>query len=248
MESFFNTNIKTNLSTNNIIYNILNNDDPKFLFLYFSIIIFFIYLSSKITFNTNILIGLIFSSLIIFYLYTYKNNNLLTQTEIKKDEFNIISTKNQILNKYPKIVSFLYFLKTYQTYSISNYEKIKKLFEKFCYIYEACLLSSNNYSNYYNILIETKLKIFNSINNFNFTTDNQIFEYNLIEQKKNAQNIINDLVNKLYLLYKKNIYYNGFNINKKVIERNNIYPYNIDRELNYRPDCDKYDISNLIFY
>ena len=88
MNNIFNSSIEKNNQTDNIIYNIINTDDPKYIFMYGIFIIGFIFISTKINYNINILIGLIFYSLVIYYFYTWKNNNDLFQSQIKKEKFN----------------------------------------------------------------------------------------------------------------------------------------------------------------
>ena len=65
-----------------------------------------------------------------------------------------------------------------------------------------------------------------------------------------AQELLKKFLNKLYLLYKKNIYYDGYNINKKIIEKNNIYPYNMEEDMiSHKNNCSIINnYNNLIFY
>ena len=248
MESLFNTNINTNTETDNILYNIINTGDPKYIFMYGIIIIIFIFISTKISYNYNILIGLIFCSLIIYYLYTFRKYNILTQTQINNEKFNLLYSKNQILSKYPKIVDFLFYMEGLKSNNIQEFENLILAFEKYCKLYEYCLIDYNLIFTSYNNLIDQKIKILNIINSFIFTTPQIEYEKILIKQKISAENLLDELLNNLFLLYKKKIYYDGYNRNSNIISKSNVLPYNILYESNYREHYDKYNISNLIFF
>ena len=248
MESFFYNDIDSNVETNNILYNVLNSDNPKYLFLYFIIIVIITFFSSKISYNINILIGLIFCTLIILYIYTFKKYNTLTEKQIFKKKFDNINSDNQILTKYPKIVDFLFYLENFKSNNLYNYDQIVSLFENFCISYEYCLLDYNIiFSNYKN-LIDQKISILTSINNFIFTTHEIESEKILLKQRIAAEKILDDLLNNLVLLYKKKIYYDGYNVNTKVVSNSNILPYNILYSTEYKSQNNLLNMSNLIFY
>ena len=217
MESYFNTTLESNKETDNII------------------------------FNTNILIGLVFCSLIIYYLYTYRKYNILTDEQKFKDKFNNINTNNNILNKYPKIVDFLFYLENFKYKDINNYNNIINSFENFCKIYEYCIIDYNLIFTNYQKLIDRKDIILNQINNFIFIYKNANYENILIKQKISAEKIIDELLNNLVILFKKKIYYDGYNNGTINIDYSNILPYNILYKTNYNEHSDEYNISNLIY-
>ena len=248
MESFFNTNIDTNIETDNILYNIINTYDPQYIFMYGVIIVIITFISTKISYNSNILIGLIFCSLIIYYLYTFKKYNILTRTQINNEKFNLLYSKNQILYKYPKIVDFLFYMENFKSNNIQEFERVVKSFENFCKLYEYCLIDYNLIFTSYRSLIDQKITILNIINNLIFTTIPIEYEKILIKQKIAAEKLMDDLLNNLVLLYKKKIYYDGYNNNSFLIPSSNILPYNILNNLDYKEHNDNYNVANLIFF
>jgi hypothetical protein len=245
MESYFNTTLETNKETDNILYNIINSQDPKQIFLYCIIIIVIIFISTKISYNTNILVGLIFCSLIICYLYTYRKYNITTDEKKFNEKFNIINSNNNILNKYPEIVDFLFYLENFKYKDIDNYNNIIDSFENFCKIYEYCLIDYNLIFTNYQKLIDLKNIILNKINNFSYTYENIQSDDILIKQKKSAEKVINKLLNNIVILYKKKIYYDGYNINVKNIDYSNVLPHNIFYPSVYVNNLEQYN-SNLI--
>ena len=68
MESFYKSYINTNIETENPIYNIFNSADPESIFMYSLIIISITWISTKLIYDFNILIGLVFCSIIILNL------------------------------------------------------------------------------------------------------------------------------------------------------------------------------------
>lgn len=248
MESYFQTTLKTNKETDNLLYNVINSQDPQQIFLYGMIIVIITFISTKIIYNSNILIGLVFCSLIIYYLYTYRKYNIITDNEKFNEKFNNLYTSNNILVKYPKIVDFLFYFQNFKYSSIEQYNNIISLFENFCKIYEYCLLDYNIIFTRYQQLVDIKISILNKINNFNYIYRNIKYENILIKQKISAEKIIDELLNNLVILYKKKIYYDGYNNRTINIDYSNILAYNILDEPNYNKHSDQYNISNLIVY
>lgn len=247
MESFFNTNISAG-ETNNLMYNIINSSDPKSVFTYGLIIVIGIFVSQKIAWSSNVLIGLIFCSLIIYYVYTYKKHNVLTSIQMDEEKFSALNSKNQILQKYPKIVDFLFYMEEFKSNNIQEYETLVSMFENFCKLYEYCLIDNNLIFSSYNSLVDQKISILNTINNFIFTTIQTEYESILIKQKISAEKIIDELLNNLVVLSKQKIYYNGYNLGTKTINSNKVIPYNTLYDVNYREHYDKYNVANLIFF
>lgn len=248
MESYFETSLKANKETDNLLYNVINSEDPKQIFMYGMIIVIITFISTKIIYNSNVLIGLVFCSLIIYYLYTYRKHNILTDNEKFNEKFNNLYTKNNILFKYPKIVDFLFYLENFKYDDIETYNDIVSTFENFCKIYEYCLLDYNLIFTNYQQLVDIKISILNKINNLNFIYKNVKYENVLIKQKISAEKIINDLLNNLVILCKKKIYYDGYDNGTINIDYSNVLAYNILDDPNYNKNTAQYNPSNLITY
>jgi len=246
MESFFNSDIKLNIKTDNIFYNLVNSDDPQYIFLYFIIILGFVFISTKINYNINILVGLIFSSILIYYFYTYKDINNFSKNKLLIDKFDNLYTQNQILNKYPKIVDFLFYFENFKEFSILKFNSLISEFENFCQIYEYCLIDERLIFTNFRKLTDLKITILSLINSFIFNINSNSYSKILINQKKAAEKILNDLLNRLILIYKKTIYYKGYDVTKKVIQYGDILPYNILYEIQNKNDTFK--IQNLLFF
>ncbi len=248
MESFFNTKINSELETDSVLYNIINSQDPKVVFIYALIIIGITFVSLKISYSLNLLIGLIFSSLIIYYLYTYRKYNTLTEKEIYKEKFDILYTKNQILKKYPKIVDFLFYMENLKSKDIEKFDDLQKSFKNFCTVYEYCLINYNLIFQCYKILVDQKILILNIIENYNLVLLKNKYENILFKQRESAENIINELLNNLVILYKKKIYYDGYNNSTNLIHFNKVLPYNILYDSKYKINEFPYNFENLIFF
>ena len=248
MESFYKSYIDTNVETNNLLYNVVNSGSPEYLFMYCAIIVGISFLSTKFTWSTNILIGLIFCSIIIFYIYTYRKYNILTEKELFGEKFTKLYSKNQILTKYEQIVDFLFYMENFKANNLQQFSNLVGLFENFCEVYEYCLLDNNLIASSYQDLLDQKILILNTINSFIFTTLEIGYENILIKQKIAAENIIDKLLNNLILLNKKKIYYDGYNLATKKLDSTNILSYNYLYEPNYKRGYNQYNMANLIYY
>lgn len=236
------------IETDNLLYNIINSNEPKNIFMYLIIIIIGIYISINLTFNYNIFIGLIFCSLIIYYMYTYNKYNVLTREKIDKEKFNSLYSKNQILQKYPNIVDFLYYFENFKYNNLQQYEKLVNAFENFTRIYEYCILDNKLIFKLYSSLVSQKLNILYIINSFTFTAQQIDYEKIIIAQKTEAEKLINKFLNVLIVLYKKKIYYDGYNNNSNIINTSNVLPYNILYDSDYKYRDVNYNIANLTIY
>jgi len=246
MESYFNATLDKNKETENILYNVINSQDPKQFFLYGLVIVVIIFISTKISYSPNVLIGLIFGSLIIYYLYTYRKYHILTEQEKFDLKYKNLYTNDNILIKYPKIVDFLFYLENFKYKSVENYNNIIRSFENFCQIYEYCLIDYNLIFTNFQKLIDLKDIILEQINNLIFIYENNIYGNVLIKQRISAEKIINELLNNLVILFKKKIYYDGYDNKTINIDYSNILPYNILYS-KFKSEFDEYNISNLLY-
>jgi hypothetical protein len=234
--------------TNNLLYNIINFNEPKNIFLYGIIIIIGIWIFSNITCNYNILIGLIFCSLIIYYQYTYFKYNILTRDKINKEKFDQLYSKNEILSKYIDIVDFLFYFENFKSYDIQQYNSLTNAFENFIKMYEYCLIDNTLIFKFFTTLTAIKINILSIINTFIFSTQNVKLENIIILQKIEAEKLLNEYLNTLVILYKKKIYYTGYNNTSNNISSSNILPFNILYESDYKYGNLQYNISNCTLF
>ena len=76
--------------TPNIIYNIVNFEEPNVVFMYGVLMLFFILIFSKLDINYGMLIGLLFYSIVVYYFYTERNENYVYETEKYNQKFDIL--------------------------------------------------------------------------------------------------------------------------------------------------------------
>lgn len=245
MESFLFQKINANVETDNLLYNIINSEEPKIIFLYGVIITIGIFISVNIFFNYNILVGLLLCSLIIYYIYTYNKYNVMTRKKIDNEKFNLLYSKNQILEKYPDIVDFLYYFENFKSKNVQQYEKLINSFENFVRIYEYCIIDNNLIFKFYTTLVAQKINILETINSFIFTLPEAEYQNILIKHKIEAEKLIDKFLNFLVILYKKKIYYDGYSCSKNNIRTSNILPFNILFETDYKYGKTQYNIANL---
>ena len=231
--------------TNNLLYNIINFNEPQNIFLYGVIIVIGIFISKNTSFNYNILIGLIFCSLIIYYQYTYFEYNILTRDKINKEKFEQINPKNLILSKYTDVVDFIFYFENFKSNNIQQYDRLVNGFENFIKMYEYCLIDNSLIFKFFNTLIAIKIFILSIINSFIFST-RQIDLENIINlQKIECEKLLDKYLNNLVILNKKKIYYDGYNNSSTIIKPSNILEYNKIYESDYKYGNLQYNISSL---
>ena len=98
-------------------------------------------------------------------------------------------------------------------------------------------------NNYYSVLENLKLKVLYSLESFNLNGANL---KELYKNKLEIEKILNTYLENLLLLNKKDIYYNGYNTNTKILTTNNVLEYNrFDYENEYNRGILSFDIQNL---
>lgn len=232
--------------TNNTIYNIINYQEPQFIFFFGVLLVIFIFFSAKINFNYSVLIGLIFYSILVYYIYTNKKVNYIDEFEKTTDKYNMINTNNNILKKYPNIIDFLYYMTELKSVSPPLYYDIELYFENFIMLYEACLQDIKLIDANYITLKTFKDKIMYTINSFNFNLLANSETKKLYEMRKTVEKMLNTFLKELNVLQEKNIYYNGYNIKTQPIVKSNVLPSNfLDTHNQHVRNTKQYDMLNL---
>lgn len=232
--------------TPNILYNIINYEEPNIVFLYGVLMIIFLIIFSKLDINYGMLIGLIFFSILIYYFYTDRNQNIIYQNEKYNQKFDTLDRPSNTIKNYPEIVDFLYYIQDSRAHSYINYEKIADLFRDFCILYRDCNIDYNLIDQLYQKMVDTKIEIMNAINTFVYNTDGSAYTDKIFRAKTEAERILNKMLDDLVFIQKKKIYYNGYNINTKILDTSGVLPYNIVSNKNSSTDIPA--MSDLIVF
>lgn len=229
--------------TPNVIYNILNFEEPNIVFQYGVLLIIFMIVFSSISINYGIIIGLLFYSIIVYYFYTDRNLNNLYATEKYNDKFQTLERQTNVIKEYPRVVDFLFYMQDMRKYSLSTYDEINRLFREFCILYKSCNTDYNLIDRLYQKMVDIKIDIMNKINAFNYNTNGYEYSNKMFKSKKQAEKILNDLLDELVLIQKKKNYYNGYNHETKVLDTSGVLPYNIVSNPN--PEFKNINIPNM---
>jgi hypothetical protein len=229
--------------TPNIIYNIVNFEEPNVVFMYGVLMLFFIIIFSKLDINYGMLIGLLFYSIVVYYFYTERNENYVYETEKYNQKFEKLQRPTKILKEYPEIVDFLFYIEDMRKHSYLTYEKISNLFREFCTLYRDCNVDYNLIDSLYQKMVDIKIAIMYEINIFTYNTDGYAYTNKIFKAKEEAERILNKMLDELTLIQKKKIYYNGYNIKSKVIDTSGVLPYNIVKGTN--PSLNNIDIPQM---
>ncbi len=220
--------------TPNIIYNILNFEEPNVVFLYGVLMIIFMLVFSKIDINYGLLIGLLFFSVVLYYFYTDRNENKIFESEKYNQKFEKLQRPTELLKKYPDVVDFLFYIEDIRKYSYITYEKIASLFKEFCVLYKQSKTDYNLIDSLYQKMVDIKIEIMYLINSFTYNTDGYAYTDKIFRAKTESENILNKMLDDLVLIQKKKIYYNGYNIKSKVLDTSGVLPYNIIKNSSYQ--------------
>jgi hypothetical protein len=223
---------ETENESNFFLYNIINFEEPQQIFIYFVILVIFLFIFSNIDFSISLFIGLIFFTILLFYLHTQRNKNYIdfekkldTKFETFK-ETNISETTNKNLRNYPDVVDFIFYLSTFKNYNPNVFHDIINLFNRFIELYDSVIIDKSLASTLFKNMTSIKVKIINNIESFLFTTNNKVFTRQITKSRIRGEKLLNKYLDRILLINKKYNYYNGYNINTNIITNNNILEYN----------------------
>lgn len=235
--------------TDNIIYNIINYQEPQTIFFYAIILIIALYLGTMVVFNINILLMLIIACVIIYYFYTDKKINYINEYEKLDKKYNSLNTNDETIKNYPTIIDLLYYMRELKIYSITLYDDIIKEVEYFLKLYQACHQDIKLIDELYMTLQTSVLTITSTLDNYNYNTNNVAHSDKIYAIKNKIKDITNNFLAELLEIHRKNLYYNDYNNKTKIINNDKILPINFfDYQNEYVRNTKYYDISDYIIY
>jgi hypothetical protein len=231
-----------NIENSSFIYDIINSQSNFTLFFFSVLFVITILVFSSIEITFTLFVGLIIYVLFIKYYSTMNDTKNINEQE----KFKIKKNKYDIPDNHPEIIDFLFNIEDLKQFSFILFNELKILIINFVNTYDDCINDYTLVNDYYNTLVNLKLKILITIENFNINgTPKNI----VINNKKMIENILNKYLNNLKLLNDKNNYYNGFDLYAKEIDdNNNIKASNLfDYENVYRGNLLDFNIQNYNF-
>lgn len=233
---------KNKIENSSFIYDIINSQSNFTLFFFSVLFVITILVFSSIEITFTLFVGLIIYVLFIKY-YSTMND---TQNINEQEKFKIKKNKYDISDNHPEIIDFLFNIEDLKQFSFILFNELKILIINFVNTYDDCINDYTLVNDYYNTLVNLKLKILITIENFNI---NGAPKEIVINNKQMIENILNKYLDNLKLLNDKNNYYNGFDLYAKEIEdNNNIKPSNLfDYENVYRGNLLDFNIQNYNF-
>ena len=95
--------------SDNILYNIINYQEPETLFFYGVLLVVFIFIFTLIEINYGLLIGLIFYSIVVYYFYTDKKINYIDNFNKLNTKYDYIDTNTNVIKNYPTIIDLIFY-------------------------------------------------------------------------------------------------------------------------------------------
>ena len=230
------------IENSSFIYDIINSQSNFTLFFFSVLFVITILVFSSIEITFTLFVGLIIYVLFIKY-YSTMND---TQNINEQEKFKIKKNKYDIPDNHPEIIDFLFNIEDLKQFSFILFNELKILIINFVNTYDDCINDYTLVNDYYNTLVNLKLKILITIENFNI---NGAPKEIVINNKQMIENILNKYLDNLKLLNDKNNYYNGFDLYaKEIADNNNIKASNLfDYENVYRGNLLDFNIQNYNF-
>ena len=205
-------------------------DTPELLLYGFISILVFSFISKY-----NITIATIVGIMIAYYILVIlansnKNNNDKKKTMLENKK-KYIRPREEIIEKYDDIVEFLFSIQNLYIYNPPVYQELVETIKNFLTIYEETInIPKTAHKNYTN----AEIKLYHAVNllqSIIINTDINLINNENIDSSINAssrvlKNILKKYLDEIELIVKKDIKYNGYNINTLLLNSNKIKPYN----------------------
>jgi hypothetical protein len=230
------------IENSSFIYDIINSQSNFTLFFFSVLFVITILVFSSIEITFTLFVGLIIYVLFIKYCSTMNDTKNINEQE----KFKIKKNKYDIPDNHPEIIDFLFNNEDLKQFSFILFNELQILIINFVNTYDDCINDYTLVNDYYNTLVNLKLKILITIENFNI---NGAPKEIVINNKQMIENILNKYLDNLKLLNDKNNYYNGFDLYaKEITDNNNIKASNLfDYENVYRGNLLDFNIQNYNF-
>lgn len=230
---------------NNLIFNIINNSKPNILFNYSIIIVALVLIFNSINLSHNAMIGVFVSLTIIYYLYTYRSINDISTEKKINEKYDLINTRSSVLKKYVKFTDILFYIDDFKYLNIPLFNMLTLQIESFCNTFESCMTDFKLIDTLHSTLIQLKLNIMASVNNLSFSLNNPVMQEKINRVRNELENFLNEYLKIIVENHKKNIYYNGYNKNSKLIDDSNVLALNSFKVNDYK--INNFNYSNLQF-
>ena len=196
---------------------------------FISIIVFSFVSKYNITIATAM--AIIFGYYMLIFLVNLNKHNNDNKKKILENKKQYIRPREEIIEKYDDIVDFLFSIQDLYIYNPPAYQELVETIRNFLIIYEESInipkLAHKNYTN-------AEIKLYHAINllqSIIINTDSNLYNYQNIDIKINRSSkvlysILKKYLEEINLIIKKDIKYNGYNINTLLLQPNKIKPYN----------------------
>ena len=210
----------------NLVYNIITNSRPDVLFNYFVIAIVVIFFSSFVNVGMSVIIGVLVATIIIHFLYTYRENFDVSKLKEREEKFKLINTKKSVLKNHIKFVNIIFYISDIKHLNIRSFNILVSQIESFCNTFESCMTDFKLIPNLHSELNQLKINIMVTTNSLIYTINNWKYENKLRRVRNKLEEILNKYLEIIIKNNKKDIYYNGYNNGTKIIQNTNVIPAN----------------------
>lgn len=160
----------------------------------------------------NRLVSLIVILSIIYYFY-------YNERKVIKDYKNLLKPKISTeleKDKYNDITNFLFKIQMYYYYNPEAYIEMTKHMDEFVILYKSVEIENNLSGKFYDLMSDKKNLILNNLRSIQIKLP---VEYNIKDALEDLDEILNKYLDRIYYYNQKDIYENGLNFNKKIINK-----------------------------
>lgn len=169
------------------------------------------------------IIGLVlFILLLYFYHINYvsntNSNNNISYKDVLKPKINDKNNHFRELNKeeHNKITKFLLKIQLYYYYNEEAYEEMIEELENFVTLYKSVTIDSSYGGKFYDIMNDKKSLILNNLRSISIKIP---MIYNINDALNDLEIILDEYLDKVYLIYQNYIQKNGYTYNTKLINK-----------------------------
>ena len=224
----------------------MNKPSNKLLFTYTVLFISIIFLFSLKTIKLNILFGAIVASVVMYYVYNKKQDEVINIEKNKtQKKTELINADATILEKND-MVNFLFSTHEFYYYNPNAHNELMYNLKRFFQLYDEVIKDNSKAGINFQQMNDYKRHSLNALHSIIFTIQS---DKRLLKKLNNAISILEDILlnyqNEIHYFHLNNIHENGYNTNTKLITfgPEPVNSYNIDNSKNCMNISDKFSYN-----
>jgi len=221
------------------LYTSIESINNTRLFVYISILLFFIFYFRDVHIGLNVILSIFVASLIILYLNDRNNTSNEVEEKRKETKLNAIRPHPKNIQYDNDLIDFLFSIQDFYQYNPQAYEEMVDNIDHFMEIRDIIFLDTKFCEQYYQIAVNKKDNAVNALQSIIFTIPPNVEITDKLDRAhERLETLLTNHINELYAECQKDLIVNGLNVHKTIIPTGpkayNVYSPDVKGKFTYQ--------------